>query len=93
MNKIFTLLLSSLLFLVHYTVSFGQTWEIYNTKMELKSKVIYDEIEIFSETVRVGKINGDLFLLSKELKPSVQLEAIEVHQFLSPWLIVKVSMD
>lgn len=89
MNKIFTLLLSSFFFLGTYIISFGQTWEVYNTKMELKSRVVYDEIEILSETVRIGKVKGDLFLLSQDLKPSLQLDAKEVHQFLSPWLIVK----
>ena len=78
----FSLIITSLL-------SQAQSWEVYNSKLELQSRVIYDHIELLSETVRIGHMDGSLFLLSGDLKPSVKLEADEVYQYLAPWIIVK----
>lgn len=89
MNKTSTLLFSAFLLFGSAFISKAQTWEVYNTKMELEARVLYDEIEILSETVRIGKKDGELFLLTQDLKPSVKIEAKEIYQYLSPWIIVK----
>jgi len=70
-------------------VLFAQTWEVYNSNLELQSRLIYDEIELLAESVRIGKIEGELFLLSKDLKPALKFEGDEIYQYMAPWILVK----
>ncbi|MHA7128936.1 hypothetical protein [Algoriphagus namhaensis] len=70
-------------------VSQAQTWEVYDSNLQLQSRVLYDHIELLSETVKIGHRDGELFLLSRDLKPAVPLEAESVYQYLAPWIIVK----
>jgi len=69
----------------------GQTWEVYDLQGNLKSLGIYDRVEVLSETVIIGKSEKGLAMLSRELKPLVDLKGEEVFQYLSPWIIVKGS--
>ncbi|PZX55662.1 WG repeat-containing protein [Algoriphagus chordae] len=89
MNKIFTPLLSLLLTFWISESAQAQSWEVYNTKIQLQSRLIYDDIDILSETVRVGKVGDELSLLSNDLSPAVSLEGTEIYQYLSPWILVK----
>ena len=67
----------------------AQTWEVYDLQGNLKSLAIYDRIEVLSETVIVGKNEQGLAMLSRELKPLVDLKGDEVFQYLAPWILVK----
>lgn len=67
----------------------SQTWEVYDLQGNLKSLAIYDRIEVLSETVIVGKNEQGLSMLSRDLKPLVDLKGDEVFQYLSPWILVK----
>lgn len=69
--------------------SFGQTWEVYDLQGNLKSRAVYDEVYVFSESVRIGKKDNQLFLLARNLNPIVTLEGEDVYQYLSPWILVK----
>ena len=89
MNKNFTLLVSFILTFFISEATNAQSWEVYNTQLQLQSRLIYDEIDPLSETVKVGRINDELFLLSNDLKPAVSLEGTEIYQYLEPWILVK----
>ena len=89
MNKNFTLLLSFVLIFFIYETSDAQSWEVYDTKLQLQSRLIYDEIEILSETVKIGKKGNELTLLSNDFKPAVSLLGTEIYQYLEPWILVK----
>jgi hypothetical protein len=67
----------------------AQTWEVYNSKLELQSRLIYDRIDLLSESVRIGQLNGELILLAQDLKPALKLEGTEIYQYLAPWILVK----
>jgi len=67
----------------------SQTWEVYDLQGKLKSLVIYDRIEVLSETVIIGKSEQGLSMLSRDLKPTVNLKGDEVFQYLNPWILVK----
>lgn len=67
----------------------SQTWEVYDLQGNLKSLAIYDRIEVLSETVIVGKSEQGLSMLSRDLKPLVDLKGDEVFQYLNPWILVK----
>ncbi len=67
----------------------AQSWEVYNTKLELQSRLIYDQIDLLSETVKIGNVDGKISLLSRDFKPAVSLIGNEVYQYLEPWIIVK----
>ncbi len=69
----------------------SQSWEVYNQNLELQSRVIYDKLEFLGETVKIGHVDSSMYLLSQDLKPAVELEAEEVYQYLSPWILVKSS--
>ncbi len=69
--------------------SFGQSWEVYDRDFQLKSRLIYEDIQLLSETVKIGKRDSSLFLLSRDNKPAVQIEAEEIYQYLAPWILVK----
>jgi hypothetical protein len=69
----------------------AQTWEVYDLQGTLKSRAIYDRIEILGETVIIGKGDQGLSMLSRDLKPVVDLKGQEVYQYLSPWILVKGS--
>lgn len=68
---------------------FAQTWEVYNSRLELQSRLIYDQIDLLSESVRIGQLNGELFLLAQDLKPALKLDGTEIYQYLAPWILVK----
>lgn len=89
MNKNFTLLVS--LFLTFFISEFAhsQSWEVYNAQLQLQSRLIYDEIDLLSETVRISKAGNELSLLSKDLRPAVSLVGTEIYQYLEPWILVK----
>lgn len=87
MNKKFTL--GSLLIFLLSTHTFSQTWEVYDTQLQLQSRLLYDDIELLSETVRIGRKEDELSLLSGDLKPAVSLIGTEVYQYLQPWILVK----
>jgi hypothetical protein len=67
----------------------AQTWEVYDLQGNLKSLAIYDRIEVLSETVIVGKNEQGLAMLSRDLKPLVDLKGEGVFQYLAPWILVK----
>ncbi|EAZ80148.1 WG repeat-containing protein [Algoriphagus machipongonensis] len=67
----------------------AQTWEVYDENFKLNSRLIYDQVEILSETVRIGKKDSVLSLLSPNLSPAISLKGTEVYQYLSPWILVK----
>lgn len=67
----------------------AQTWEVYNEQLQLQSRLMYDKIELLSETVRIGINGNELSLLSKDLKPAVVLQGNTVYQYLEPWILVK----
>ncbi|MCH7414438.1 WG repeat-containing protein [Belliella sp. R4-6] len=83
-KKIF--LICSLLFPI---IANSQSWEIYDHKLNLKSRIAYDQINILGESVRVSTANKQLRLLSKDYKPFLDLKGESVYQYLEPWLIVK----
>ncbi|MDE0560039.1 WG repeat-containing protein [Algoriphagus sp. NF] len=67
----------------------AQTWEVYNSEMSLVSRLMYNEILVLGEAVRIAETNEGLFLLSNDYQPAVQIEGQEVYQYLSPWILVK----
>lgn len=69
--------------------AFSQTWEAYDLQGNLKSRAIYDRIEVLSEAVIIGKNKDGLSMLSRDLKPVVDLKGEEVYQYLAPWILVK----
>ncbi|MBN7812172.1 WG repeat-containing protein [Algoriphagus sp. H41] len=68
---------------------YSQTWEVYDPQGKLKSRAIYDRIEVLSESVIIGKNEKGLAMLSRDLKPVVDLQGEEVYQYLAPWILVK----
>ncbi|WP_051315017.1 WG repeat-containing protein [Algoriphagus terrigena] len=76
-------------FLSSTNLLFSQTWEVYDLQGKLKSRAIYDRIEVLSETVIIGKGEDGLSMLSRDLKPVVDLEGQEIYQYLAPWILVK----
>ena len=89
MNKKYILSLSLISCFYFPIISQAQTWEVYNEQIQLQSRLMYDKIEILSETVRIGKKGGEISLLSKDLTPAVVLQGKEVYQYLEPWILVK----
>lgn len=69
--------------------SFSQTWEVYDDEYRLQKRLLYDQVELLSETVRIGKKDSVLSLLSSDLNPAVSLQGSEVYQYLEPWILVK----
>ncbi len=67
----------------------AQTYEVRDLQGNLKSLAIYDRIEVLSETVIIGKNEQGLSMLSRDLKPLVDLKGEEVFQYISPWILVK----
>ena len=89
MNKNFTLLVSLISTFLISEAAYSQSWEVYDTKIQLQSHLIYDEIDLLSETVRIGKKGNELLLLSNDLRPAVSLVGTEIHLYVEPWIIVK----
>jgi len=89
MNKNFTLLVSLVFTFLISEAAYSQSWEVFDTKIQLQSRLIYDEIELLSETVRIGKVGNELSLLSSDLRPVVSLVGTEIYQYLEPWILVK----
>jgi hypothetical protein len=67
----------------------AQTWEVYDSKLNMLSRIEYDNINILSETVRLSSINQQLKLLNKEYKPFLTMKGQSIFQYLEPWIIVK----
>ncbi len=89
MNKKYILSLSLISCFYFPIISQAQTWEVYNEQIQLQSRLMYDKIELLSETVRIGKKGEEISLLSKDLTPAVVLQGKEVYQYLEPWILVK----
>lgn len=89
MTKNFTLLVGLIFAFLISMSAYAQSWEVYDTKLQLQSHLIYDEIDFLSETVRISKIGKELSLLSNDLQPAVNLLGTEIYQYLAPWIIVK----
>lgn len=89
MNKNFTLLVCLLLTFLIPKAAQAQSWEVYDTKIQLQSRLIYDDIALLSEAVRIGKVGNNLSLLSRDLRPAVSLIGTEIYQYLEPWILVK----
>lgn len=89
MNKKYTLSICLICSFYFSMSSQAQTWEVYNEQLQLQSRLIYDKIELLSETVRIGKKGDEISLLSKDLTPAVVLQGKEVYQYLEPWILVK----
>ncbi|MEN2283176.1 WG repeat-containing protein [Algoriphagus sp. SE2] len=88
--KVKSKVLSSFIFSLFFlTFSQAQTWEVYDGEFKLQSRLLYDELDLLSETVRIGKKDSVLSLLSADLKPVVSLLGSEVYQYLEPWILVK----
>ncbi|TDQ18353.1 WG repeat protein [Algoriphagus boseongensis] len=85
-TRIFTLLLGICLISLK---AYSQTWESYDLQGNLKVRAVYDEIKVLGETVLIGKKDSSLSLLSRDLKPIVNLQGNEIYQYLSPWILVK----
>jgi hypothetical protein len=81
-------LITLLSILISHAV-WSQTWEVYDLQGKLKSRALFDRIEVLSETVITGKNAAGLFLLSRDLKPMMDLQGTEVYQYLAPWILVK----
>lgn len=67
----------------------AQSWEVYDFQGNLKKIALYHKIQVLSETVLIGKNDTGLFLLSRDLKPMVNLQGEEVYRYLEPWILVK----
>jgi len=89
MNKKYILSLCLISCFYFPIISQAQTWEVYNEQIQLQSRLMYDKIELLSETVRIGKKGDEISLLSKDLTPAVVLQGKEVYQYLEPWILVK----
>ncbi len=89
MNKNLALLTGIVLTFCSIEHVHSQSWEVYNTNFQLQSRLIYDEIDLLSETVRIGKTGSAISLLSNDLRPAVSLEGTQIFQYLEPWILVK----
>lgn len=89
MNKTLTLILGLCLTFSFSNPAISQTWEVYDTNFNLKSRLVYDQIKLLGETVKIGKRDSVLYLLSTDLEPAVSLEGNEVYQYMQPWILVK----
>ncbi|OOG73156.1 WG repeat-containing protein [Algoriphagus sp. A40] len=85
----FRFLIIPFLLLLSSSTLFSQTWEVYDLQGKLKSRAIYDRIEVLSESVIIGKNENGLSMLSRDLKPMVNLKGEEIYQYLAPWILVK----
>lgn len=81
--------LVALFSLLSTNLLFSQTWEVYDLQGNLKSRAIYDRVEVLSESVIIGKNENGLSMLSRDLKPIVDLKGDEIYQYLAPWILVK----
>ncbi|EKB49425.1 WG repeat-containing protein [Cecembia lonarensis] len=71
------------------TQTVGQTYEVYDQNLKLKSRLEFDQIAILSESVRISTANNEVKLLSKEYKPFIDLNGEKVYFYDQPWIIVK----
>lgn len=67
----------------------GQTYEVYDQDLKLKSRVEYDHISILGESVRVSTANDEIKLLGRDYKPFLNLKASSVYCYDQPWLVVQ----
>lgn len=81
--------LSLLAFFGFSLTTSAQTWEIYDLNGTLKTRAIYEKVQILGEAVSIGKSPDGLFLLSSDLRPMLNLKGEEVFQYLQPWILVK----
>lgn len=90
MQKVYRYLLPlSLATFIFIIQARAQSWEVYDLKGNLKSRALYQKIQVLSETVLVGKNENGLFLLSRDLQPMVNLQGDEVYRYLEPWILIK----
>ena len=67
----------------------GQTWEIYDQNLELKSRILNEDIKFLSEQIRIGKTDNTVNLLSKDFRPFLNLKGHSINQIIEPWIIVE----
>ncbi|HSF53246.1 MAG TPA: hypothetical protein VLA71_05815, partial [Algoriphagus sp.] len=80
---------AALISLLSSNLVYSQTWEVFDLQGNLKSRAIYDRIDVLSESVIIGKNENGLAMLSRDLKPMVDLKGNEIYQYLTPWILVK----
>ncbi len=89
MKVIFKILSFIIFNFLSISLTQAQTWEVYDYNYRLQSRLLYDEVDLLSESVRIGKKDSILSLLSADLTPAVSLQGSEVYQYLEPWILVK----
>jgi hypothetical protein len=67
----------------------AQTWEIYDQNIQLKSRLLNEDINFLSEQIRIGQTNNQVNLLSKEFRPFLNLKGHSINQIIEPWIIVE----
>ena len=83
------LYISGLLYFIFSVVGFSQNWVIHDFAGNIQKTVVFDEINLFSQTVATGKNKDGLFLLSAEYQPMLNLLGKEVTEYRAPWILVK----
>lgn len=78
-----------LISLILPVLSPAQSWEVVDLQGKLKTRALYERIELLSESVRVGKTDSSLYLLSADLRPMVNLQGTKIHRYLEPWILVE----
>ncbi|MCH7403844.1 WG repeat-containing protein [Belliella kenyensis] len=72
---------------IHHN-STSQTWEIYDQDFSLQSRIVHENINFVSDQIRIGTINNEVNLLSKDYRPFLNLKGSSVRQISEPWIIV-----
>jgi hypothetical protein len=77
------------LLLVFPLIGNAQTWEVFDAKLNLSSRIEYDKISLLSETVRLSTSQQQLKLLNNDYRPFLSIKGESVYQYLEPWIVVK----
>ncbi|MCH7411569.1 WG repeat-containing protein [Belliella sp. DSM 111904] len=72
-----------------YHNSNSQTWEIYNQDFSLQSRIVHESINFVSDQIRIGTIDNQVNLLSKDYRPFLNLKGHAVRQISEPWIIIE----
>ncbi|ERM84377.1 hypothetical protein P872_15135 [Rhodonellum psychrophilum GCM71 = DSM 17998] len=76
-------------FTILTSLSFAQSWEVYDQNFQLTSRIEFDHISILGESVRISSMGNELNLLGKDYRSFLNLKGESVYQYLEPWIIVK----
>lgn len=76
-------------FSIFTSLSFAQTWEVYDHNFKLSSRIEFDQISVLGESVRISSLGNELNLLGKDYRSFLNLKGQSVYQYLEPWIIVK----